>query len=131
MAAFFASGHAVDLVLLVIALEFIFLTVRRKEPLPMAEGGGAGVGVRAPVLQDKTREAPPPLFHIRPASTPIPALPPSRGKGLVDRALALLPGVFMLLALRASLTGAPWPWIAAPLAASFPFHIADLARRRL
>ena len=37
----------------------------------------------------------------------------------------------MLLALRSALTGASWPWIAAPLAASFPFHIADLLRRRL
>ena len=82
MGRFFASGHAVDLVLLVIAVEFVFLSLRRRGPM-------------------------------------------------VDRLLALLPGVFMLLALRAALTGAAWPWIAAPLAASFPFHIADLMRRRL
>ena len=85
MAAFFASGHAVDLVLLVIAAEFAFLSLRR--------AGGSGA--------------------------------------LLDRVLALMPGICMLLALRASLTGAPWPWIAGALAASFPFHLADLARRRL
>ena len=84
MAGFFASGHAVDFVLLVIAVEFAVLSLRRR----------------------------------------------GRGK-VLDRVLALLPGVCMLLALRASLTGAPWPWTAAALAASFPFHIADLARRRL
>ena len=49
----------------------------------------------------------------------------------LDRVLALMPGVCILLALRAALTGAPWPWIAAALAASFPFHIADVIRRRL
>ena len=51
--------------------------------------------------------------------------------GLADRALALAPGACLLLALRGALTGAPWPWIAAALAASFPVHIADLVRRRL
>lgn len=47
----------------------------------------------------------------------------------LDAALALLPGALMMLALRAALTGAPWMWIALPLAASFPVHLADLARR--
>lgn len=46
-----------------------------------------------------------------------------------DAALRLLPGALMMLALRAALTGATWPWIALPLAASFPLHLADLARR--
>ena len=85
MAGFFASGHAVDLVLLVIVVEFAVLSLRRSGAL---------------------------------------------GRGL-DRMLALMPGVCMLFALRAALTGAAWPWVAAPLAASFPFHIADLIRRRL
>ena len=85
MAGFFASGHAVDFVLLVIAAEFAVLSLRRKG----AEGA------------------------------------------TLDRVLALMPGVCMLLALRASLTGAPWPWVAAALAASFPFHLIDLIRRRL
>ncbi|MET3827605.1 MULTISPECIES: hypothetical protein [Sphingomonas] len=44
--------------------------------------------------------------------------------------LRLLPGAMMLLALRAALTGLAWPWIALALAASFPAHLADLARRR-
>ncbi len=50
--------------------------------------------------------------------------------GLIDLVLAFAPGVCLLLALRAALTGAGWVWIAAALAASFPFHLADLARRR-
>jgi len=85
--AFFASGHAVDLVLLVIAAEFVFLSTRRQR------------------------------FGHRPA--------------MIDRVLAFAPGVCLLLALRAALTGAGWVWVAAALAASFPFHIADLVRRRL
>jgi len=43
--------------------------------------------------------------------------------------LASLPGIFLLLALRAALTGAGWGWIALFLAASFPAHLADLWRR--
>jgi hypothetical protein len=85
MAAFFTSGHAVDVVLAVVVIEFAVLSLRR----------------------------------------------PKRSGGTVDRMLALLPGVCLLLALRASLVGAAWPWIAGALAASLPLHLADLARRRL
>ncbi len=45
--------------------------------------------------------------------------------------LAFAPGVLILLAVRAALTGAGWPWVAAALAASFPAHLADLRRRGL
>ena len=85
--AFFASGHAVDLVLVVIVAEFVFLSTRRRR------------------------------FAAR---TP-----------LIDRVLAFAPGVCLLLALRAALTGAGWMWVALALTASFPFHLADLLRRRL
>lgn len=53
----------------------------------------------------------------------------SRRLSLIDIVAALGPGVLILLALRAALTGAEWPWIALPLAASFPLHLLDLARR--
>jgi hypothetical protein len=79
LAAFFASGHAADLVLAVLAVEAVILL----------RGG-------------------------RPA---------------IDVALLLLPGACMMLGLRAALVGASWPWIALPLAASFPVHLADLVRR--
>ncbi len=85
--AFFASGHAVDLVLVVILAEFVFLSTRRTR------------------FGDKS--------------------------AIIDRVLALAPGVCLLLALRAALTGAGLIWVALALAASFPFHIADLIRRRL
>lgn len=80
MTWFFASGHAVDLVLLVIASELAWLV-------------GRG--------------------HWR----------------LLDAMARLLPGALMLVALRAALTGCAWPWIALPLALSFPVHLFDLARR--
>lgn len=44
--------------------------------------------------------------------------------------LRLGPGVLMLVALRASLTGLDWRYIALPLLLSFPVHLADLARPR-
>lgn len=75
----FASGHAADLVLAVVAAELAWL-VRR--------------GWRA-----------------------------------TDALLRLAPGALMLVALRGALTGLDWPWIALPLALSFPVHLADLARR--
>ena len=85
MQEFLLSGRAVDLVLLVIAAEFVgLLALRRK------------------VWQ---RVAP-------------------------DLFFALMPGVFLLVALRLALTGAEWHWIALAVAASFPFHITDLVRRR-
>lgn len=43
--------------------------------------------------------------------------------------MLLVPAILMMLALRFALTGAYWPWIAAPLAMSFPVHLADLRRR--
>lgn len=43
---------------------------------------------------------------------------------------ALLPGAFLLLAVRAALTGAPWPLVALPLILALPAHLADIRRRR-
>ena len=54
--------------------------------LPL-EGGGAGVGVHPPNSRNGTRVAPPETFHQRGAHTPIPALPPSRGKGTTSAVL--------------------------------------------
>jgi len=44
-------------------------------------------------------------------------------------ARVLGPAVFIVLGLRAALTGAPWYWVALPLALSLPFHLADLRVR--
>jgi hypothetical protein len=77
----YATGHAVDIVLAVIAVEWVWLVF-------------AG-GWRA-----------------------------------TDAALRLAPGVMMLLALRAALSGQSWYWVALPLLVSFPFHLADLAQHR-
>lgn len=46
-----------------------------------------------------------------------------------DLLLGLVPGLFLLLALRAALAGAGWAWIAGLVALSLPFHLADLRRR--
>ena len=79
LAAFFASGHAADFVLAVLAVEAVL------------------------------------LLRI--------------GRRLSEVLMMLLPAVLMMLSLRAALIGAPWPWIALPLAASFPVHLADLRHR--
>ncbi|HEX2941224.1 MAG TPA: hypothetical protein VHO91_09265 [Rhodopila sp.] len=41
----------------------------------------------------------------------------------------LLPGLFLMLALRAALAGAAWPWVPTALAASFIAHVIDLRGR--
>jgi hypothetical protein len=87
MQGFIASGHAVDFVLAVLALEACVLLLR--------------------------------------------SAPTERRRRAIDVVCAFAPGACLLLALRASLTGLDWPWIALFIAASFPFHLADLRRRRL
>jgi hypothetical protein len=77
--ALFETGHVVDLVLAVLAAEFVWLVLR--------------------------------------------------GNRTMDAGLGLGAAVLMMLALRAALTGAAWPWIALPLILSFPLHLADLQRR--
>jgi hypothetical protein len=80
MRDFFSSGHAVDIVLAVLAVETLGLLVwSRRQPLN--------------VLQP------------------------------------ILPGVFLLLALRASLTNSGWIWIGLWMTLSLPAHLADLWRR--
>lgn len=54
-----------------------------------------------------------------------------RSAPVVDVAFTLAPGLFLTLALRAALAEAPWPFVAAFVAASGPAHLADLARRNL
>jgi hypothetical protein len=85
MQDFVLSGRAVDVVLLVIVIEFVVLVSLR-------------VG--------------------------------QRRRAAVDLFFALMPGAILLLAIRAALVGAEWPWVALLIAASFPFHLIDLTRRR-
>jgi hypothetical protein len=52
-----------------------------------------------------------------------------RGNKWADIIPALLPAVLMMIALRAALTGAAWPFVSLPLALAFPVHLYDLHRR--
>lgn len=52
-----------------------------------------------------------------------------RGLKLLDLGLLLLPGLFLLLALRAGLTGGAWTVVLAWLGAALLAHLADLSRR--
>jgi len=50
------------------------------------------------------------------------------GRGLPPAAILglALPGVALVLALRAALTGAGWPWVAMALTSAFAAHLFDL-----
>jgi hypothetical protein len=51
--------------------------------------------------------------------------------GLTARAIAgmLAPGLFVMLALRAALAGAAWPWVPAALSAALIAHLIELKAR--
>lgn len=54
------------------------------------------------------------------------------GRGLAAAGVihALVPGIFLLLALRTVLAGAWWVWTAACLLAAFVTHLMDLRHRK-
>lgn len=52
-----------------------------------------------------------------------------RGWKVGELLTMLLPAALIVVGLRAALTGAAWPWISAPIALSFPLHLADVMRR--
>jgi hypothetical protein len=52
-----------------------------------------------------------------------------RGPSPVELIASLIPGAFLLLAVRTALTGAWWGWSALVLAAAGLAHAADLALR--
>jgi hypothetical protein len=57
---------------------------------------------------------------------------PAIGGGTAGSAaigLMLLPGVCLLLAVRAALAGAPWPWVPTALTAALVAHLLDLRSR--
>jgi len=51
------------------------------------------------------------------------------GPRFADLLAILLPGAFLVLALRFALTGAPWPLVPAMLVGALAAHLFDLARR--
>ena len=53
------------------------------------------------------------------------------GRGTATRALLanVGAGLFLMLAVRAALVGAAWPWLAGLFAAAGASHVADLALR--
>jgi len=82
---FFASGHAIDLILGLMVLETLALA----------------------------------LYHWK----------TGRGIAPSDLLVNLLPGAFLLLALRSALVQAGWGWIPLCLTAALLAHLADLRRR--
>lgn len=52
-----------------------------------------------------------------------------RGLSPLGAARMLLPGVFLLLAVRSALAGTAWPWLPLALAAALIAHLVDLRER--
>jgi hypothetical protein len=52
-----------------------------------------------------------------------------RTSGFAAIGLMLLPGICLLLAVRAALAGVPWPWVPMALTAALVAHLLDLRSR--
>ena len=55
--------------------------------------------------------------------------PTGRSLSLADILSCIVPGMMLMLALRAALVGSSWPWIALCLSGALLGHLADLRRR--
>ena len=52
-----------------------------------------------------------------------------RRASAIEIVLLLLPGICLMLAIRAALSGAAWPWVPVALIAALVAHLADLRER--
>ena len=112
MQRIFSSPHIIDLVLALTVLEALALLLARR---------------RLGLFRSRPHKIEPPVANspgaLEQNSVADQGMPPI---GIV---LMLLPGVFLMLAIRAALDGAAWPWVPAALAAALVAHIADLRGR--
>ncbi|WP_428541835.1 hypothetical protein [Rhodopila sp.] len=127
MQRIFSSPHIIDLVLVLTLLEAIGLLLARRRlvnrsalgrevtPRPRPKGSSASAA------QAETAAPPGPIEPSKPTEND-----PLRPIGVVRM---LLPGVFLMLAIRAALDGTAWPWLPLALAAALVAHLADLRQR--
>ena len=109
MEALFVSPHLIDIILVFTVVEavLLFVWLRRR-----ASGSGPRY---LPEGQD---------------------LDEDRDRAVVERpgvilpiGLMLLPGIFLMAAIRAALAGMAWPWVPAALAGALAAHLLDLRSR--
>ena len=125
MQRIFSSPHIIDLVVVLTVLEAIGLLLARQRFLRRlflprqrpssgsdhdVESGIAAASPPRPVGSGETSGA-------------------DGGMRPIGIVLMLLPGLLLMLAIRAALDGAAWPWVPAALAASLLAHLADLRER--
>jgi hypothetical protein len=118
------SPHLIDLILVFTVMEAIVIGLWHRHRSSGTTVPGAGTsglactvareaGVTLETLSANRRVGPSPLARYR-------------GIGLM-----LLPGIFLLMALRVALAGALWPWVPAALTAALVAHLLDLRQRWL
>ena len=112
MEAFFVSPHLVDAILgfTVVEAVMLFVWLRRK-------GAGSGrnleqAGQGEDYQGDGRRQ---PVIETSRLILPI--------------GLMLLPGICLMAAIRAALSGSVWPWMPAALGAALLAHLLDLRNR--
>ena len=121
MQRIFSSPHIIDLVLALTLLEAIGLLLARRR--------------LGRLFRSRSARQPGPGKGQTPATAaarPIELATPPSGHGTIrpiDIVWMLLPGLFLMLAIRAALDGAAWPWVPLALAASLIAHLADIRQR--
>ena len=124
MQRIFSSPHIIDVVLVLTLLEAIGLLLARRRFGRLFRSRSAqqlGPGHHGEG-QTPATAAPRPTDLASPHSG-------HRAIRPIDIVLMLLPGLFLMLAIRAALDGAAWPWVPLSLAASLIAHLADLRGR--
>jgi hypothetical protein len=108
VSALLVSPHLIDLILGFTVLEAVLLLlIGRRYLSPPSRSG----------VQRQTQQEPAKATFVHPPQRPVAVI------------LMLLPGVCLMLAIRAALSGAAWPWVPAALAAALVAHLADLRER--
>jgi hypothetical protein len=124
MSSILVSARLIDLILAFTVLEAVVLGLWRRyqsDVIPAPRALTRDRAFTAPALRREVQE-------VRSAGQrPAPSiLDRYRGIGLM-----LLPGIFLLMALRAALAGASWPWVPMALTAALIAHLLDLRQRWL
>jgi hypothetical protein len=112
----------VDLILAFTVLEATVLGLWRRQRSRVIAGYGAGTRDFASAAPDRDRASR--LTLEARSASPRPRLAQYRDIGLM-----LLPGIFLLVALRVALAGAAWPWVPLALIAALVAHLLDLRQR--
>lgn len=122
---FLISPHLIDLILFFAVLEAVGLILLRRRLGPRRPSAAAATAASSSTALSQSSSSGQYPSHTADGT----ARPPP--VGTAEIILLVLPGLCLMLAIRAALAGAAWPWVPAALAAALVAHLADIRKRWL